>query len=190
MISTQADCGAVAKHCPNLIRLDLSHCRQTGDQAAVNIAEKCHRLEYINMARSELLHKTSDVALLSIAEGCGKTLVELDLNGCEMVTDVGVSWVAHQAGATLEVFNLRGCNRLTNAGCRAAKESEIPNFKGSYLGRFPLVLADFWTSDHLSERSRSVDVFSVTRARGTLTCLLYTSPSPRDRTRSRMPSSA
>ena len=28
------------------------------------------------------------------------------------------------------------------------------------------------------------------RMRGTLTCLLYTSPSPRDRTRSRMPSSA
>ena len=51
----------------------------------------------------------------------------------------------------------------------AAKESEIPNFKGSYLGRFPLVSADFWTSDHLSERSRSVDVFSGTRARGTLT---------------------
>ncbi|KAH8068909.1 hypothetical protein JL720_12115 [Aureococcus anophagefferens] len=39
---------------------------------------------------------------------------------------------------------------------RAAKESEIPNFKGSYLGRFPLVSADFWTSDHLSKRSRSV----------------------------------
>jgi serine/threonine protein kinase len=52
---------------------------------------------------------------------------------------------------------------------RAAKESEIPNFKGSDLGRFPLVLADFWTSDHLSERSRSVDAFSGTRARGTLT---------------------
>ena len=28
------------------------------------------------------------------------------------------------------------------------------------------------------------------KASGTLTCLLYTSPSPRDRTRSRMPSSA
>ena len=48
---------------------------------------------------------------------------------------------------------------------RAAKESDIPNFKGSFLGRFPLVSADFWTSDHLAERSRSVDVFSVTRAR-------------------------
>jgi 2-polyprenyl-6-methoxyphenol hydroxylase-like FAD-dependent oxidoreductase len=52
---------------------------------------------------------------------------------------------------------------------RAAKESEIPNFKGSFLGRFPLVSADFWTSDHLSERSRSVDAVSGTRARGTLT---------------------
>ena len=55
------------------------------------------------------------------------------------------------------------------ASIRAAKESEIPNFKGSYLGRFPLVSADFWTSDHLSERSRSVDAFPGTRARGTLT---------------------
>ena len=60
-------------------------------------------------------------------------------------------------------------NALSEAAPRAAKESEIPNFKGSYLGRFPLVSADFWTSDHLSERSRSVDAFSGTRARGTLT---------------------
>ena len=37
---------------------------------------------------------------------------------------------------------------------RAGKGCENPNFKGSYLGRFPLVLADFWTRDHLSERSR------------------------------------
>jgi hypothetical protein len=55
------------------------------------------------------------------------------------------------------------------AGDRAAQESDTPNFKGSYLGRFPLVSADFWTSDHLSERSRSVDASSGTRARGTLT---------------------
>ena len=34
---------------------------------------------------------------------------------------------------------------------------------------FPTVSADIWTSDHLSERSRSVDAFSGTRARGTPT---------------------
>jgi len=44
-----------------------------------------------------------------------------------------------------------------------------PRAARRYLGRFPLVSADFWTSDHLSERSRSVDAVSETRARGTLT---------------------
>ena len=58
---------------------------------------------------------------------------------------------------------------LGAAVLRAGQESEIPNFKGSDLGHFPLVSADLWTSDHLSERSRSVDAFSGTRARGTLT---------------------
>ena len=58
---------------------------------------------------------------------------------------------------------------VVTAAARAAKESEIPNFKGSDLGHFPLVSASSWTSDHLSERSRSVDAFSGTRARGTLT---------------------
>jgi hypothetical protein len=65
------------------------------------------------------------------------------------------------------VENVR--EELDEADDGAGQESEIPNFKASYLGRFPLVSADFWTSDHLSERSRSVDVFSGTRARGTLT---------------------
>ena len=55
------------------------------------------------------------------------------------------------------------------ARTRAGQESDMPNFKGSDLGHVPLVSADFWTSDHLSARSRSVDVVSVTRARETLT---------------------
>ena len=73
--------------------------------------------------------------------------------------------------------NADNATRLAGAGAvpplltvlrRAAKESKIPNFKGSYLGRFPLVLADFWTSDYLSGRSRSVDAFCRNaRARNT-----------------------
>jgi hypothetical protein len=50
----------------------------------------------------------------------------------------------------------------------AGKERDVPNFKGSSLGRVPLVSADFWTSDHLSERPRRADAFSGTRARGAL----------------------
>jgi hypothetical protein len=77
-----------------------------------------------------------------------------------------------ESPATLHTYALDQAaeprDRAAAAGVpnRAGQESEIPNFKGSSLGRVPLVSADFWTSDHLSERSRSVDVFLVTRARG------------------------
>ena len=72
--------------------------------------------------------------------------------------------------------------RVQEYGCRAAvdlragKECDMPNFKGSSLGRFPLVSADFGTSDHLLKRSRSVHAFSGTRARGTLTLLNISFP--------------
>ena len=62
-----------------------------------------------------------------------------------------------------------GSATLAMVDRRAGQESEIPNFKGSSLSRFLLVLADFWTSNRLSERSRSVDAFPGTRARETLT---------------------
>ena len=81
---------------------------------------------------------------------------------------------AHEADVAREMLghrNATGCSDVYMGSCardRAGKESEIPNFKASYLGQFPLVSADFWTSDHLSERSRSMDAFSGTRARGTL----------------------
>ena len=51
--------------------------------------------------------------------------------------------------------------RTLRAPSGAGNEREVPNFS---LGRFPLVSADFWTSDHLSERPRSVDAF-LERAR-------------------------
>jgi len=61
-----------------------------------------------------------------------------------------------------------GRRKVLPVANRAGKVSEIPNFKGSFLGRFSLVSADFWTSDHLLERPRSVGAFTGTRARGTL----------------------
>ena len=73
-----------------------------------------------------------------------------------------------QLDATAAADAAAARERAAAVEARAGKESEIPNFKGSYLGRFSLVSADFWTSDHLSERPRSMDAFSGMRARGTL----------------------
>ena len=63
-------------------------------------------------------------------------------------------------GHSLEEHELKFM--LSMASISAGKGRDVP--KGSSLGRFPLVSADFWTSDHLSERSRSVDVFFWERA--------------------------
>ena len=89
----------------------------------------------------------------------------------EELRQVGEStWMIHPLSSSHAFWDLFIASILiVTVVTRAGQESEIPNFKGSDLGRFPLVSADFWTSDHLSERSRSVDAFSGTRARGTLT---------------------
>ena len=69
-----------------------------------------------------------------------------------------------------QLLVLAGCSFLfLLARARAGKGCERPIFEGSSLGRLPLVSADIWTSDHPSERSRSVGAFFGTRARGTLT---------------------
>jgi len=104
-------------------------------------------------------------------------------------------WVALAELCMTNIKIVRDNSPRGDAGTAAAgagQESEIPNFKASYLGRFPLVLADFWTSDHLSERSRSVDAFPGTRARGTLTlkrrCISLVPPRPRPRCSGSWPS--
>ena len=75
-------------------------------------------------------------------------------------------------------------NCVTGVQDGAGKGRDVPSFHGSSLGRLLPVSADFWTSDHPSERSRSVDAFSGTRARGTLTRSDVESPvsPPRSRT--------
>ena len=72
---------------------------------------------------------------------------------------------ASSSRATIRLVDLAGSERVAVAG-GAGQGRDVP--KGSDLGRFPLVSADFWTSDHPTERSRRVDAVSGTRARGTL----------------------
>jgi len=73
--------------------------------------------------------------------------------------------------------------RVQEYGCRAAvdlragKECDIPNFKGSSLGRFPLVSADFFARAIISRSAlEACMLFYGTRARGTLTLLNLSVP--------------
>ena len=67
--------------------------------------------------------------------------------------------VAYEPGVRAKPKGNENAPVVVGVGLQGSQECEIPNFKGSFLGRFPLVSAGFWTSDHLSERSRSVDAF-------------------------------
>jgi len=92
------------------------------------------------------------------------------VEGCDcIIVDDMIDTAGTLTAAANELRNFGAKRVFAFATHGAGKESEIPNFKGSSLGRFPLVSADFWTSDHLSERSRSVGAIFETRARGTLT---------------------
>ena len=116
--------------------------------------------------------RLGDLGYSLVSGGTDNHLVLVDLKKSRKIDGARVEAVLELANIALNKNTVPGDkSALTPSGVRigAAKESEIPNFKGSYLGRFPLVSADFWTSDHLSERSRSVDAVSGTRARGTLT---------------------
>lgn len=117
------DCEWIAKTCAGLTRLSLASCRQVSDVGVTCIASGCANLESLCLARSELPHRVTDTALLSIAEGCGRSLRELDIKGCSTVTDVGVQWIAQRAGVSLTSLTLRGCDRVGNAGCRALADS-------------------------------------------------------------------
>ena len=66
--------------------------------------------------------------------------------------DKRVRYAQCPAGSSLGLKRNLGVREAL--GAIQGRKSENPNFKGSYLGRFPLVSADFWTRDHLSERSR------------------------------------
>ena len=106
-------------------------------------------------------------ALIAAEKGHGETLEALVAAGCDVDHANGEGWTPALFAAQENQTEALGV--LLRAGCdvdnRAGKECEIPNFKGSYLCRFPLVLADYWTSDHLLERPRSVDAFGGTRTR-------------------------
>ena len=99
--------------------------------------------------------------------------VSLDRGGMDVKSQYKVGDVVSvtiEPHATVGMLSNRiglmvGCHPQGRKRVRSWPTSKAP----SYLGRFPLVSADSWTSDHLSERSRSVHAVPGTRARETST---------------------
>ena len=168
--------GAVSSAVAVLDATGIQRSRKLSAVKSFLVQQNVHKhlqLEIMNYYTYLLSLNTRDSQALSDLPVTLRIKLELSLKQ-ESVDQVPLFHNLDAACILSIVHHLKNCVSLPSeilyaAGARVAQESEIPNFKGSALGHVPLVSADFWTSDHLSERSRSVDVFSVTRARGTLT---------------------
>ena len=81
-------------------------------------------------------------------------------------------------------------------GVRREEDPRLLKGKGLFVNDVNIpnqAYAIILRSPHAHAEIKSIDISQALKAKGVIgiyTCLLYTSPSPRDRTRSRMPSSA
>ena len=107
-----------AKHCPRLRSLRLSECKQVSDVGILQLSNHCTGLETLDLSRSELAFKITDVSLLALGERCHE-LTDLNLSGCTFLTDAGLDWLA--GGCTsLTSLDLSGLFKLTDTcelGC-------------------------------------------------------------------------
>ena len=169
-------CGKVVRRECSSGRNEAKACKLCGAPAAKDLDEYLERLdarvaEGNAQAQTLKASRVSDddpaeaARLFRLAADQGLPAARSHLGRCYL-EGRGVDQDAREA---VNLWQLAADAGDATAQSRAAQESDIPNFKGSDLGRFPLVSANFWTSDHLSERSRRVDAVSGTRARGTLT---------------------
>ena len=104
----------IAKQCPKLRALKLADCKHVSDVALLQISNSCTALETLDISRSELAFKVTDVSMLALGERC-HNLTELNVTGCHFLTDAGVDWLS--GGCTsLTALQLGGLFKLTDTG--------------------------------------------------------------------------
>ena len=120
-----------------------------------------------------LLDQEQEVVDLAKKLGLSGSPVESIINFCQHQID---TWVREAGGVTsVEQLEAIVSDRLNLVFEEIVDDDDFERLKAKYVPRGEIVFA-----------ALSVDMDQDTFG----TCLLYTSPSPRDRTRSRMPSSA
>lgn len=107
----------LAQNCPNLVKLSAKETPYVSDQGVLPLCQYCPELDYLDVSRSQMAFRITDVCLLTLGQKSHSLRVLL-LGGCEHITDVGLAWLA-EGCAVIEELDLSGCNRLTDAGMRS-----------------------------------------------------------------------
>ena len=151
---------------------------------AANTLRKTHQTAAQSMKRissgTRLIDAASDAAGGSISSKL-KTRVGSTQQAIRNVND-GISIVQTAEAATKEVVSI--LDRMRELAVQSASETLATTERGYINTEFEQL------SEEVERISATTEFNDIKLADGTNTCLLYTSPSPRDKRQSRMPSSA
>jgi len=115
----------LSSHCHALTAIVLKHCPQVSDLGILSLSQGCTNIQIIDLKRSKLLFKITDVALSALNEQC-TNLSSICLHGCEIITDVGISWLC-QGSTKLQCIHLAHCTKITNIGIAAIAKGKNRN---------------------------------------------------------------
>ena len=100
----------LAQNCPNLIALHAAECPYISDTSIQTIAQCCRDLDLLDVSRTEMQYRISDVSLLALGQS-SRSLRTLRLSGCDVVTDVGLNWLT-EGCKVVEELDLSRCTKV------------------------------------------------------------------------------
>ena len=95
---------------PNLTNFTAIDAINLSDNSLMNIAMNCPDIDYINISRTNMSSKITDVSMGALGDH-SRSLQTLLMSGCDWVTDVGLNWLAQGCPAILEL-DLAGCQKV------------------------------------------------------------------------------
>ena len=111
----------LALNCPNIAVFNAKHSPYVSDQSIMALANNCSDLDYVDVSRTRMHFRISDVSLLALGDK-SKSLRVLRCSGCENITDVGLMWLAEGCQA-VEELDFNGLQKISDAGLRSVGNS-------------------------------------------------------------------
>jgi hypothetical protein len=100
----------LAQNCPNLIALHAAESPYISDTSIQIVAQHCLDLDLLDVSRSEMQYRISDVSMLALGQK-SRSLRTLRASGCDTISDVGVNWLTEGCQA-LEELDLGSCTKV------------------------------------------------------------------------------
>eukprot|EP01038_Epipyxis_sp_PR26KG_P009683 gene9683-13036_t len=113
---TDEEIRVLAQNCPNIMTFHAMECQYLSDQTIIMISEHCKDIDFIDMSRTTMTYRISDVCLLALSQH-SLSLKILRLNGCDQISDVGLTWLSDGCHA-IEELDFGKCPLITDAGLR------------------------------------------------------------------------